>query len=70
MDIKYYELDFDNNYGMLIKGVRKPSIKEANDFVKHDLHGSNVVGVFSIEETEARAFYDFTNENRWPIFGL
>lgn len=70
MDIKYYELDFDDNDGMLIKGVRKPSIEEANNFVKDDLHANSVVGVFSIEETEARAFYDFTNENEWPIFGL
>lgn len=66
--VSYYELDFDDNYGMVIKGTECPTIYEAEEFVRKDLMGRHITGVFPIDENEARCFYDFSNEEKWPVF--
>ena len=66
--VSYYELDFDDNYGMVIKGTECPTIYEAEEFVRKDLMGRHITGVFPIDENEARCFYYFSNEEKWPVF--
>lgn len=66
--ISYYELDFDDGYGMVIKGTECPTIHEAEEFVRRDLMGAHITNVTPIDENEARCFYDFSNEEKWPIF--
>lgn len=45
-----------------------PTIYEAEEFVRKDLMGRHITGVFPIDENEARCFYDFSNEEKWPVF--
>ena len=68
-NISFYELDFDSGYGMVIKGIREPDIKEAQNFIEKYGSKEIVIGIFPITEKEARLFYDFGNEQNWPIFG-
>lgn len=35
--MEYFEIDFANGYGVCIKGVREPSIEEANIFCAHEV---------------------------------
>lgn len=70
--INFYELLFDNGYGICIKGIRQPSISEANKFCEQDIKKSDakeVVSVDPISHTEAYAFYDMSNEKNFPVFG-
>lgn len=70
--MNYYEIDFDNEYGICIKGVRQPTIEEAEQFCKSDLKESNAKHVVFIRETtleDARYFYDMENEANYPVFG-
>ena len=66
--IAFYELDFASGYGMVIKGKRAPSVEEAQKFILK--HGTSevVTDVFPISREEATYFYDFTNEENWPVF--
>lgn len=72
----YFEIEFsdgDDNTAMwmCIKGVRQPSICEAEEFCKYEseMYGLPVAGVYPIDESEARASYDFAKEQSWPVFG-
>lgn len=70
--MKYYEIDFDNEYGICIKGTRKPTIKEAEEFCKTDIEQSNAEHVIFINETtleDACHFYAMENEEQFPVFG-
>ena len=72
--MNYYEIDFGEgveNDRLCIKGLREPSIAEANEFCKEDAKrfGAEVTKVTPIERDEAEALYDFTNEAVWPVFG-
>ena len=74
--MKYYEIEFsDGNeetaVWVCIKGVRQPSIAEASEFCKRDAERYRlpVRGVYPIDEMTARSCYDFSGEERWPVFG-
>ena len=86
-DIKYYEIEFanidenssfadldpdaDEFYSICIRGRRKPSIKEAEEFCAEDMEqsGNNiVVNVSELTPEEAHAFYDMDREDTFPIF--
>ena len=72
--MNYYEIDFGyavENDRICIKGLREPTIAEANEFCKADVKrfGAEVTKVTPIEKNEAEAFYDFSNEAVWPVFG-
>lgn len=69
-NIKFFEVDFENGYSLCIKSFREPSIDDANRWLASDvIQFGSVTGVYPIEETEARKFYDFENETQWPVFG-
>ena len=76
-DMKYYEIEIGNtpddcnNYWMCIKGVRKPTIEEANIFIASDCarYNGTVQGVFEISFDYAKDCYDFSREEIWPVFG-
>ena len=86
--IKYYEIEFanidensdvsdldpdaDEFYSICIRGRRKPSIKEAEEFCREDMvrSGNNiVVNVAELTPEEAHAFYDMGREDEFPVFG-
>ena len=83
-DIKFYEVelanvddvddlepDRDDGYSICILGRRKPSIKEAEEFLAEDMKnlGYNcVVNVSEITPYEAEHFFDMTNKDKFPIF--
>ena len=86
-DIKYYEIEFanvdensdisdlepdaDEFYSICIRGRRKPSIKEAEEFCRKDMamSGNNiVVNVAELTPEEAHAFYDMDREDELPVF--
>ena len=85
--IKYYEIEFanidenssfddlepdaDEYYSICIRGRRKPSIKEAEEFCAEDMKmsGNNiVVNVSELTSEEAHRFYDMDREGTFPIF--
>lgn len=83
MEIKYYEAFFNSPFNpipddvqpaMCIKGIRKPSLEEANFFLRSECagyaRGMNVTEIHEISQKDAAAFYDLSNEANWPVFGL
>lgn len=72
MKYKYYEIEFEDTYSMVIKAKRRPTYKEAEEFLKEDMKNmgvKEVVSITEISEDEARLFFDFSNEKNWPVFG-
>lgn len=68
----YYEIEFEDGYAICIKAIRKPSKREAKDFLESDMKRINlkfVVAVDPISHLEACAFYDMSKEASFPIFG-
>ena len=61
-----------NDIWMCIRGVRAPSIQEAEQFLAGDIAqtGGRVLGVYPIDRRDASGCYDFSYENQWPVFGL
>lgn len=80
-EMKYFEIcvslnpdgtGTSNDSWRCIRGIREPSLEEAQEFCKEDAEcfGGRVIGVFPIDRITAEAGYDFTNEFKWPVFGL
>ena len=78
-NVNFYEVEMRNSknmedsYSMCIKGIRKPNIKEAKDFLKNDLKnlGYDLISdILEISKEEAFNFFDMENEKKFPIFGL
>ena len=84
--MKYFEVEFwrdyiDENgkvdggitdYSMCIKGIREPSIIEAELFLSKDIKAFGYQGITritEISEEEVHNFYDDENIDKWPIFG-
>jgi hypothetical protein len=76
--VKYFEVDIENStdneagtYSICIKGTRKPSKREAKEFLKKDMESLGYDTVSFINETtleEAKNFYDMEGEANFPIF--
>lgn len=70
--IHYYEINFkgpNGNDDIVIKGTCEPTPQEALEFMRS--YGDEVfevLGVYPIDESDARAFYCFDNSDAWPIF--
>ena len=62
----------DEDEWMCIHGVREPTIQEAEQFCATEvtMYGGHVLGVYPIDEENARGSYDFEKEDCWPVFGL
>ena len=78
MKYEYFELDIGrkpkesaNNFWMCIRGVRTPSIQEAEQFLAADTakYGGHVLDVYPIDRVTAEGCYDFSYEEQWPVFG-
>lgn len=61
-----------NDIWMCIRGVRAPSIQEAEQFLAADTakYGGQVLDVYPIDRVTAEGCYDFNCEEQWPVFGL
>ena len=76
-DVKYYEVFFKpfedgSEYSMCTKGVRQPSVEEANAFLAEDrvkLKLPPVAEVWPGDREKLDGSYDFDDEDNWPIFG-
>lgn len=68
-----YEIDFEDGYSMVIRATHKPTLDEANRWLAPDIEQMKCGPVTNvtdeISEEDARQFYDFTNERKWPVFG-
>ena len=78
MEKHYYEVEFGNwknledLYSICIVGIRKPTLKEAEEFCKKDMVSMGYEYVNDVEEIsgeEAHKFFDMENENDYPVFG-
>ena len=86
METKFYEVELwkdykDENgnidggitdYSLCIKGIREPSIIEAEHFLAEDIKAlgyKGVTRVFEIPEEEAHNFFDTEHIENWRIFG-
>ena len=60
-----------NDIWMCIRGVRAPSIQEAEQFLAADTakYGGQVLDVYPIDRVTAEGCYDFNYEEQWPVFG-
>lgn len=60
-----------NDIWMCIRGVRAPSIQEAEQFLAADTakYGGHVLNVSPIDRVTAEGCYDFNYEEHWPVFG-
>lgn len=72
MEYQYFEIQFEDEYSMCIRGIREPSLEEARCFCAYEIQmwEADVIMVYPIEEKEARLFYDFDYESDWPVFGI
>ncbi len=83
MEIKYYEIEFDNNIklrnrdeviggcSICIIGEHKPTFEEAEMFCKKDMKNmgyKHVVAIREISSEEAHTFFDMENEKEFPVF--
>ena len=61
-----------NDIWMCIRGVRAPSIQEAEQFLSADITkvGGHVLNVSPIDRRTAESCYDFSYEEQWPVFGI
>ena len=66
--IQFYEVEFKDGFSIAIKGVRAPSLKEADEFCRYKY--GPATGITAIPESEVQSFYDCRNIDNWPIFGL
>jgi len=76
-DVKYLEVDFgywteDELICIKYTGDGTPSISVVSEWCREDEEriGRKVTSVYPIEREEAEAFYDFSNEDKWPVFSL
>lgn len=74
-EYKLYELYFDHGYDkVVIKGVRKPSLEEAQKFWLETSDepdpDSIVTGVDEISLEDACEEYDMTDLDEWETFGV
>ena len=78
MEYQYFEVcigdgpkESVNDYWMCIRGVRAPSIQEAEQFLAADTaqYGGHVLDVYPIDRVTAEGCYDFNYEEQWPVFG-
>lgn len=67
--VKYYEVDFNNGYGMVIKSKIEPTREQIEEFVKVDADKNGGVADIYGPSTreEVSPFYDMENESNWPI---
>jgi len=68
----YYEVLFNNGYGICIRGLKKPSIKEAEEFCKDDMElfeSDSVEWVEELSYSEACKYYDMETDDDYPVFG-
>lgn len=79
MEYQYFEVCIGdgpkenvNDYWMCIRGMREPSVQEAEQFLADDIAqtGGRVLGVYPIDRRDADGSYDFSDEDQWPVFGL
>jgi hypothetical protein len=73
MKIKYYEIDFNNEYSICIIGTRQPTIQEATEFCKKDMEKYDATEVVFIAEADyntAHSCYDMDDEELFPVFGV
>lgn len=75
--VKYFEIcispegeDSLDSYWICIKGVREPSLEEAEAFLTTLEAKERVIDVVEIDEADALVDYNFDNETDWPVFGL
>ena len=78
MEYQYFEVcigdgpkESDNDFWMCIRGVRTPSVQEAEQFLAADIAqiGGHVLDVCPIDRKNAESCYDFSYEEQWPVFG-
>jgi hypothetical protein len=76
--IKYYEVEFSKKddktdmYSICILGIKKPTIEEAQMFLKKEIEvmGYDYVSdVLEITYEEAHEFFDMEREDEFPVFG-
>lgn len=79
MEQQYFEIcigdgpkESYNDIWMCIRGIRAPSIQEAEQFLAGDIakFGGHVLGVSPIDQRTAEGCYDFSYVEQWPVFGL
>lgn len=67
--MKYFEVEFTNGYSICCKGVRVPSIEEADVFFAADAKENGmVVLVLETDLDDAIKFFDTENIDSWPVF--
>ena len=78
MDIKFYEMFLGDGYSIAIKGVRQPSVAEAQEFydrtskrvgADHSDEAHTVVKIEEITEYEVQNFFDTSHIDEWEVFG-
>ena len=77
MKPNFYEIFFADGYSIAIKGVRMPTVNEAQNFydttsrrvgaLHDDAH--TVTEVKEITEYETKTFFDCSKIDEWPVFG-
>jgi len=68
--MRYFELEFSDRTCMCVKGLREPTVEEANECYKVDveIYSTPIIGVYELNREYAIDNYDFDNEANWKIF--
>lgn len=77
MKYRYFEIElgkwtnFADTLSICVLGKRRPTTKEAAEFIKTDLTNLGydyVNDIIELSEEEAHLFFDMENENTFPVF--
>ena len=68
---KFYEITFDDSWGMCIKATSEPTKEQFLNFITEKERGDytvgNINGIDEIIEDEVSLFYDVSNIDNWPV---
>ena len=72
--MKYYEIAFDDEWGMCIKATAEPTAEQFLNFITEKERGSytvnNIVSINEVQEDLVPMFYDVSNIDNWKVLNV
>jgi hypothetical protein len=71
---KFYEVSFDDGWGMCIKATEEPTGEQFLNFISEKERGDytvdNIVAINEIPENLVPCFYDVSNIDNWKVLNI
>ncbi len=73
-EYKFYEITFDDEWGMCIKATSEPTGEQFLNFISEKERGNytvdNIVGINEISKDLVPCFYDISNIDNWKVLNV